>query len=925
MSRRVGQVNAGGRFVARRGEIAVLRAAWESARAGSGRVVAIEGDPGIGKTALIDQFLSGVSAPVVRVSGVEAESQEPWGVLHEIATRLPAESPADLAMPLSSQADPNLVGHSVARVLRSGAELVLVVDDAQWADRSSMAALLYAARRMRDDPVLLLVIFRRGGAKPVTGELSTELSKTWRQLLESEHGTSLPLEGLPPEDLMLLAAASGHPGLSPEGATRLYDSTGGNPGHVLELLQQLEMRSIVGGSGPLPAPRGLASAIVSRLASCRWQTRELVAAGAVLGQRFSAGTVAFVSGLDMPGEYIAEAVEAGLLAEVPGTQGKELAFPRVVTREAIYQDLGSTFRRDLHGRCARLGGPTALRHRIAAADGTDEQLAADLRRAGHDAMTTHDIPGAAFYLRQALDCTAPGARRASRLLMAVESLLVAGDAVAASQYEGEVARAPAGPWRDYVMGYQILLTGRVDEATALLRGALAALDRGEPTPADSPRDLRARIATQLAVIGIVALSYPRMVEYGSVAVDAGSDEPWVRGFAWFAKTVGLALAGEGTRALALLADVDDPGAASGLEGLVARGMIRLWSDDLPGAAQDLRTVFHRATRGEALRISQAVGFLGEVEYRRGRLGEAVDFTDLAVGNAEENNRVWDYPLLNALASYPHAARADWARAEDHARRSVTWARVIGSGTCLAFAAGARAAIAQARGDATRLLAAAEEIEANYDSLEPGTHLFGPIRADALSQLGRTEEAAQALALFLDGPAKNGRRSALMSAARVAAQIALDREEHHQALQECDRASDLARTIGLPLEEARIDLITAGCHRQAGRHAAAERALHAARTKFVNIGADAYRQLAEQKASQWGITPHDVPDHFARLTPSESTVTRLAREGMSTKKIAEQLRLSEKTIETHLTHIYRKLNISPPGQRTQLNALISQDR
>jgi DNA-binding NarL/FixJ family response regulator len=914
-------------FVARKGEIAALRKAWESARGGSARVVVIEGESGIGKTKLVEELLSG--APVIRVSGAEAKSQQRWGVLREVLAQLPAQRPADPPIRLEPQADPALVGHSIAEALRSGAELVLVVDDAQWADQSSMAALRSAARHLRDDPVLLLVVFRRG-EESITGESLTESSNAWRQLLESEHGVHVPLTGLEPEDLMLLAAVSGHPRLSPEGARRLYDSTGGNPDHALELLDQLEVRSnrgrpglsgLAGGSGPLPVPGSLGAAIVARLASCREQTRELVKAGAVLGQQFSASTLGIVSGLDRPGVYIDEAVEKGLLAEVPGTEGQELAFPRTMTREAIYHDLRRTARRDLHRRCAQLGGSAALQHRIAAADGPDEELAADLQQAGQDAMAAHDIPRAAFYLRQALDCTAPGARtRPCRLLVAVESLLVAGNAKAASQYEGEVARVPAGPWRDYVMGYQALLTGRVHDAAVLLRGALAGLDRGESKPAGSPQDLRARIATQLAIIGIIDLSYPLMVQYGSAALDAGSDEPWVREFARFAQAVGLALAGHSTQALDLLANVDDPGAESGLEGLAARGMIRLWSDDLGGADQDLRKVFKRAAHGEALRVRQAVGFLGEVAYRRGNLKEAINFTDLAVGDAEENNRLWDYPILNALASYPHAARGDWDRAEDHARRSVTSACRIGSHTGLAFAAGARAAIAQARGDAQGLLAAAEEIEKNDDSLEPGTHLFGPIRADALSQLGpeRAEEAAQALALFQDLPATKGRQSALMSAARVAAQIALNRGEHNQALRECKDARARAQDIGLPLEEARIELITACCHHQAGRPAEAERILHAARTRFEQIGADAYCQLAEQTASQWGITLHKVLNLLARLTDRERNVAQLACRWPN-REIAKQLCRNVTTIEGHLTRIYQKLGIS---SRAELKRLIT---
>jgi ATP/maltotriose-dependent transcriptional regulator MalT len=505
------------------------------------------------------------------------------------------------------------------------------------------------------------------------------------------------------------------------------------------------------------------------------------------------------------------------------------------------------------------------------------------------------------------------------MLATVESLLVAGDAVAAHEYEGELAAAPRGPWRDYVLGYQTLLNGHIDEAAILFKGALAALDAGHP--ADSPgapqaspwpADLRARIATQLAIIGIVTLSYPEMAEYGSVAVQAGSPEPWVSGFAWFARTVGMALAGDGAAALALLADVGEPGDESGLEGLVARGLIRLWTEDLDGAAQDLRTAVHRATRGEPLRVSQALGFLGEVEYRRGLLGEAVLFTDLAAGNAEDNDRFWDFSVLHALATLPHAARGEWAEAEHHAAQSATWARTFGVRVGLAFSAAAKAAIAQARGDAQRLLAAAIQIETHYDSAEPGTHLFGPARAEALAQLGRIDEAAEALERFVAATARTGRKSALMSTARVAAQIAMARGDHDRAQAECERASDLAQMIGLPLEAGRIGLVAARCHHRAGRRAAAERALRAARRRFIMIGANAYRQLADECAAELGILVEGSPDPFKGLTQREQDIALLVCQGLSNKQIAERLYLSPKTVETHLTRAFAKLNVSARG-------------
>ena len=908
-------------FVGRENEVAVLRTAWQSAAGGSARVVAIEGDPGIGKTALIETLLADVPALVVRVAGASAESRYPWRILEEITGRLARarlEGRPDGMDPLAS---PSFVGQGLTEAMQAAGKLTLLVDDAQWADRASMAALQYAVRRLRDDPVLLILAYRRHGddSQLEYQTVSPGLSKSWRQIFDGEQGLHLALDGLPPEDLLRLAAANGYPGLSPQGAGRLHESTGGNPGHVLELLGLMPMHSIVTGSGPLPAPRGLAHTIAARLASCSRETRELVAGAAVLGQRFSVAALREVTGLATMAAPLAEAIDAGLLTEVPGTGGRELAFTQVLTREVIYTELGRSVRVQLHQRCAQLGGPGALQHRIAAADGPDERLAADLQRAAQERMAAQDIPRAAAYLRQALDCSPPGPARLSLVLATVESLLVAGDAVAAHEYEGELAAAPRGPWRDYVLGYQTLLNGHIDEATVLFKGALAVLDKGSPAGSPGPpqatpwpADLRARIATQLAIIGILTLSYPEMIEYGSAAVEAGSAESWVSGFAWFAKTVGMTLAGHGPAALALLSDVGEPGDESGLEGLVARGLIRLWTDDLGGAAQDLHTAVHRATRGEVLRVSQTLGFLGEVEYRRGMLGEAVLFTDLAAGNAEDNDRFWDFSVLHALATFPHAARAEWAEAEHHAAQSATWARTFGVPAGLAFAAAAKAAIAQARGDAQRLLTAAIQMETHYDSAEPGTHLFGPVRADALAQLGRIDEAAEALERFAAITARTGRKSALMSTARVAAQIAMARGDHDRAQAECERASDLAQMIGLPLEAGRIGLVAARCYHLAGRRAAAERALRAARKRFIMIGANAYRQLADECAAELGILVEDSPDPFKGLTQREQDIALLVCQGLSNKQIAERLYLSPKTVETHLTRAFAKLNVSARG-------------
>jgi ATP/maltotriose-dependent transcriptional regulator MalT len=491
-------------------------------------------------------------------------------------------------------------------------------------------------------------------------------------------------------------------------------------------------------------------------------------------------------------------------------------------------------------------------------------------------------------------------------------LLVIGDIATASPYQDELAAAGSGAWSDYVTGYQLLLAGQVSEAKARLGRALTAVRAGERGAAGQPEDLEGRIAAQLAIIAVLTLSYREMVEHGAAAV-AAARVPWVAAFAWFTRSIGLAVAGRGAEALAELSDVDEPGAPSGLDGLVARGMIRLWTDDLAGARRDLARSVDRATRGENLRIAQALGFLGEAEYRLGALDEAVLHTELAVGDAEENNRFWDYALLHALASYPLAARGEWEKAEAHAAAAATWGRKVGAPSGLAYAAAAKAAIAQARGDATVLLAAAEELELFYPGREPGTSLSGPLRADALSQLGRTVEAIDALDAFTAKLIHQDRLSTRLAVTRVRAQLAAATGDHGEALGACERARHLAHTVGLPLEAARVDLLTGTYQAALGRRAAAERTLRSALRQFTFLGAWAYAALTLRASAAAGLSLDAPSAALGALTRAERAVVTLVCQGRSNREIAERLVLSTKTVEFHLTNVFRKLDVSSRGE------------
>lgn len=914
-------------FVGRAAELTFLHHAWAAATARTARVIGVEGAPGIGKTALVHRFRAEATpTSCVWASGDEQESHLPWGVLWQVARQVSPELVA-LVDELDAQADPLFVGKGLLRHFESARDLLLVIDDAQWADRPSLAALRFVARRLLSgpvtDPVLMLVVYQRGGEfADGTGAVpssSPGLDDGWRRVFESERGSHLRVDGLSSGELVEFAAAAGHAGLNPTGAARLRTHTDGNPLHAEAVLAQVPLRSIASGTGPLPAPKDIALVVADQLGGCESGTQQLVAAGAVLGKRFRLATVRKLAGLTDTAQPVADAVAHRFLAEVPGTEGQELSFPHGLVQAAIYDDLGPAYRRELHRRAAGLlGGPAALRHRIAAADGPDPQLAHDLAAAARDELRSGRFGVAAAQLRTSLELTVPGPDRGPRLLAAVEAMLVAGDAIAAAEYADEIVAGRDGPWWDYVAGQQAMLGGRIAEAKRLLGGALeTVLAQPRPKP-PAPADLAARIASQLAIIGIVTLSYRDMIEYGELAVQAGTDERWVAAFAVFARSVGLALAGRGDEALTDLADVDRPGARGGLDGLVARGMIRLWRDDLAGAHADLSTVVERAGRGEAMRIAQTLGFLGETEYRMGMLDESVLHTELAIADAQENGRVWDFSMLHTLACYPRAARGDWAVAEEHAARAAEWAPLLGIRSSVAFAAGARAAVAVARDDPDAMLAAAEELEAAYDSLEPGTYLLGPIRADALGRLGRLDEADTALAAFAESTTATGRKSALLGIARVRAQLALARDDPRAARADCAIALGLATELGMPLEAARIELLIGRCLLALDKRGAAERHIGTALGQFTVSGAHAFRAQALAVIDGHGLTVEPGHDLLDALTDAERAVARLACDRLSNREIAARLIISQKTVEYHLGHVFDKLDVA---SRQQLRELV----
>ena len=904
--------------------------------AGQHRLVVVEGDGGIGKTSLIGQLADSLpNAVVIGASGEEPESDLAWGVVSQLVADLWRNDRRSKprARPPAPGADPLAVGAGlVVRIERLATEVpvvVIVLDDLHWCDPMSATALLFALRRLDAQPVLTVVLSR----PPFPGGLGDG----WRRLVTAR-GQLLRLGGLGDGELVELAARLGRP-VSPHAAKRVRDHTGGHPLWATTLFQEFPSGELEGREGALPVPRDLAGAMRARHAALSRPARALVAAGAVLGERFDVVTAAALARLDGAADALQRAVDAGLLAEVAAPAGSPVlvGFTHPLVRAAIYQDLGPARRARLHGDAVGLtSGAEALSHLVAAALASSETVAAELEAAGNAEVGGYDLALAQLHLDASVRLSPPGQGRDRRVLAAMETHLRARDPRRAKAYAPEIEQGEPQPRRDYLLGYLARSEGRLADAEAVLlrawdllcasgepsgRGAgrTGGEELGEPpgAPTGSRQahggddELAGKIAVELAAIAHARWSAPDLL-YWANAVLARSERASSLHLARYFKAVGLALDGACAEAMALVGT--SPPEAVELHELVARGMARLWSDDLGGAYDDLAMAASRTKSGEVLHVGQPHALLAETCYRLGRLEEAAAHIELACAIADASGWRWDWPAAHARAGYVAAATGDLPTAEAHAGAIAEAVIHIAAeaGGCerlrswVAAAAGVDVALALARGDPQALLVAAAPVAKITSSVELGISPFGPVLAEALVGVGRLEDAAAVLDVYDKRAAELGRRSAQMSSARVRGSLCAARGDLEDARLAFEAALELGRSLQLPLELGRLQLAYADALATKGDRPGAIGHLRAARVIFARTGALAYLKQADVALACLG--PDSYAGSAAVLTAAEHTVARLAGNRLTNREIADQLVVSPKTVEYHLSHIYAKLGV-----------------
>jgi hypothetical protein len=315
-------------FVGRTAELAVLDSLLRSAVSGSTQFAVIAGPAWIGKTTLIRQFLDTRMPRTRWASGDEDETMLPGGLLEQFGLAAAENGAAE-----------NGAAENGAKTLRAGPALlammrewvmparpvgaVLVIDDAQWGDRESLSALSYALRRLRDEPLLVVLLMCDDGYAHLPPGLVRVIN---------DRGAPIELSGFDAGDIGELAQRAGVGPLPARAARRLREDTDGVPLYVREVLQAVPRESLRAAlSAPevtLPIPKSLEARVLSGLAGCSAQGQRLVAAAAVLGTACRIGDAAVLADLADPLPALQEATRAGLLTEKATIDGRCCEFPR---------------------------------------------------------------------------------------------------------------------------------------------------------------------------------------------------------------------------------------------------------------------------------------------------------------------------------------------------------------------------------------------------------------------------------------------------------------------------------------------------------------------------------------------------------------------------------------------------------------------
>lgn len=900
-----------------------------AARQGYSAAVVISGEAGIGKSALAESIASAAGAAgdtaILRTRGVEAESAIPFAGLADLLrpvqhllSELPEPQAAALAGALAL-GPPTAVDRfavaaatlSLLAVATQGGSLLCVVDDAHWLDPSSAEALIFAARRMRAEGSVLVFTVR-------DNEPGAERFGVLEQVrlggLDDESATAL------------LARGAGRP-LPPQVVQRLVADTGGNPLALLELPSQLTEDQLSGRTPilePLPISSLLTEAFLRRVGTLPQGSRTALLLVATSDLE---ATDLVERALQQAGGSLAD-LEAAEAAGLISLGNGRVAFRHPLIRPAVFHAASPSQRRSAHRQLAvaldSVAAPQAEERRawhLAAATLTpDEEVAATLERVGEAASRSLSYAIAARAFERAAGLSPSRTERARRLAAAAEAAVPAGLAQEAIHLLEEVRTWTDDPTVAALAEceqHRLAVWGVTPEASrARLFDFAARIE-------DQLPEVAARAYLAAAQASLASYDIPAITKGAEQAARlAGSDEHVALRCDVLA-AVAAAQAGAADRAEELLRGRQAQLAAHGpldLDQLVTMSMGYYLALERTAEARPLLTRVVEASRqaNAAGLLAHQLPLMALVEWLEGDWTSALALAHEAVELASQAGWLAQRPSsLTILARIE--AGFGMPSCREHAAQAAAAARAGGhAGTTVH----ALAVVGLLELGLDHPHDAADALQDAWDAASQAAPRLQlqilPDLVEAYARAGLLERATEKLAQLDDLAARAGRLSARAAAARC-----------HGLLERRDFAERFEQALHWhaegtpPFDRARTHLAYGARLRRNRNRAEARVQLHSALELFERLGAAPWAERTRHElVSSGGSAPAHGAIIELQLTPQELQVSLAIQRGLTNANVAAELFLSVKTVEYHLSNIYRKLGIH---SRTQLIRVLGEGR
>jgi len=924
-------VTPAGALVGRDSELALLTGLIREVARGRGGAVLIEGEPGIGKSALVRAAVA--EAP-------EAGCQVFWGAGDELGQALPLLPFLDGLRVREPSTNPRRTaivgllrgevtadrGTDVPAVLAEQllalvAEqcavrpVVLVIDDLQWADQSSITLWGRLARSAQQVPLLLIGMMRPAPQRDDLLALRRVADDATRVQLSG-------LSGAAAADLVA-TLAGGRPG---ESLLRLADGAAGNPLYLTELVAALARGSSLtiteAGAAELAsgsAPSSLSAAIADRLGFVAGPVREVLRAAALLGMDFAVRDLAVVLGRNVADlvPAVDEACAVGVLAE----SGDGLGFRHPLIRTALYDDMPAPVRAAWHrdaGRALAAAGapPDRVARQMLRATGEPGDLVEPVDEwmltwlADTADLLVGQAPGvAAELLTRAVASPPAGSAQygwlASRL---ADALYRIGDRAEAEQVANRALEHVVEPDLLVDLNWTLAQCRMLEGSSA---ESLATLDRALAAPGISARH-RARLLVVAARTHITSGEVERAGRVATSALAAASqaDDNWAMGWALLVMALVTGVQGQTTDALplfdrALAVTQADPALTDlrlllQINKAVTLGNLDRYEEALAAAGQ-ARQLADQV--GTTFRLAQAHGALGQLLFETGQWDDALAEVEILPENLKEPGAACCDLAIAAVIGF-HRGETDAARR--HLTAAVPHAERIGH-RLIGPLALARSLDREQDGSLPQALAAlTDAFDGNMEELDEIEDLL----ADGVRLATETSDqdtaqtlAGHAAALAAGSDIPHRQANALYCAGLL----------DHDAPR-LQAAAERYAEAGRPLLRAKALEAAAGHFVDAGDRDQARAAFTSAVEVYTSLGAaaDVARLQATFRAHGIRRGPHAkhrrAQSGWDSLTATEIKIAAFVEEGLSNPEIAARMMLSRRTVATHVSHILKKLGV-----------------